>query len=164
MVCATAILKTIYLVIIVTIVCSTMETIAWFSHIHHCQIFAIYKHMYWLKFLCIDIKAACCQHLLGYRILDTRTAICPIIVSPIANHQLFILAIWFVVKYRIIEMAITIIQFLRLYLKRCRFEMATPSTSNFKTCFLIDNHLTICCQILEVDWTFPVHIEIRLPR
>ena len=38
--------------------------------------------------------------------------------------------------------------------------MTAPSASHFKTCLLIDEHLAVCRQILKVDRTLPVHIQI----
>ena len=62
----------------------------------------------------------------------------------------------------IIATFVTIVQLLRLNLERGRLEMAAISSHHLKTRFLIDNHFPLCGQILKVDRTFPIHVEIRL--
>ena len=38
--------------------------------------------------------------------------------------------------------------------------MSAPTSRNDKLCFLIDRHLAFGSDVLEIDGTFPVHIDI----
>ena len=97
-----------------------------------------------LILLCVNIESTCCKNLLGDGIHDARTAVCSVVVASITNHKLLILAVWFGCKRGLREMTVSVVQFLSLHLERGRLEMAAPSTSDFKTRLLIDDHLALC--------------------
>ena len=40
--------------------------------------------------------------------------------------------------------------------------MTAPSTADNKLCLLVDNHLAVWCDVLEVHGTLPIHVDVRL--